>query len=85
MCERSFERNALGNKKGCHKLEGQPLSRSLKDREAYQEIIQWATAVRNYFRGNEFKEKEVLLNELCDETKESEELDRIGGTIREKC
>ena len=64
VCERSFERNALGNKKGCHRLEGQPLSRSLKDRESYQEIIQWATAVRNYFRGNELEEKEMLLNEL---------------------
>ena len=71
VCERSFERNALSNKKGCHKSEGQPLSRSLKDREAYQEIIQWATAVRNYFRRNEFEEKEVLLNELFDETKGS--------------
>ena len=38
---------------------GMPLPRSLKDRETSQEIIQWATTVKNYFRRDEFEEKEV--------------------------
>ena len=33
---------------------GMPLPRSLKERETYQEIIQWATTVKNYFRRDEY-------------------------------
>ena len=33
---------------------GMPLPRSLKERETYQEITQWATTIRNYFRRDEF-------------------------------
>ena len=33
---------------------GMPLPRNLKDRETYQELIQWATTVRNYYRRDEY-------------------------------